>query len=86
MVKGASALQAGCHRFRTGTAYFIPDTAKRCAALNEWIKSTTPIIQAAIARELQDLVDFITEKSINIEKVLTSGTSSCIRKRKHLPV
>ncbi len=42
-------------------AYFIPDTSKRRAALDEWIKSTTPIIQAAVTHELQDLVDQMTE-------------------------
>jgi len=42
-------------------ASFIPDTAKRRAALAEWIKSTTPVIQAAVTQELQDLVEFVTE-------------------------
>jgi len=42
-------------------AFFIPDTAKRRAALEEWIKSTTPIIQAAVTQELEDLVEFVTE-------------------------
>ena len=42
-------------------AFFIPNTAKRRAALDEWIKETAPIIQAAVAQELQDLVEFVTE-------------------------
>lgn len=41
--------------------FFIPDAAKRRAALDEWIKSTTPIIQAAVTQELDDLVEFITK-------------------------
>ncbi|MFC2065459.1 hypothetical protein ACFLUO_01125 [Chloroflexota bacterium] len=31
-------------------AFFIPDTEKRRAALEEWIKSTTPVIQAAVTQ------------------------------------
>ena len=42
-------------------AFFIPDTAKRRAALDEWIKSTTPIIQAAVSEELKSLVELVTE-------------------------
>ncbi len=42
-------------------AFFIPDTAKRKAALDRWIKSTTPTIQAAVTQELIDLVEFVTE-------------------------
>lgn len=43
------------------SAFFIPDTAKRRAVLDEWIKSTAPVIQAAVTQELQDLVEFVTE-------------------------
>jgi len=43
------------------TWLFLPDSAKRRAALDAWIKSTTPVIQTAVTQELQDLVDFITE-------------------------
>ncbi len=43
------------------SAFFIPDTAKRRAALDEWIKSIAPVIQAAVTQELQDLVEFVTE-------------------------
>lgn len=42
-------------------AFFIPDTSKRRAALDEWIESTTPAIQAAVTQELHDLVEFVTE-------------------------
>lgn len=41
-------------------AFFIPDTVNRRAKLDEWIKLTTPVIQAAVTQELEDLVKFIT--------------------------
>jgi hypothetical protein len=42
-------------------AFFIPDTSKRRAALDKWIKSTVPVIQAAVTQELEDFVKLITE-------------------------
>ena len=36
------------------SAFFIPNTAKRKAALDKWVEETTPIIQAAVKEELKD--------------------------------
>lgn len=41
-------------------AFFIPDTKKRREALNVWIDSTTPIIQATVKEELKAFVDWVT--------------------------
>jgi len=43
------------------SAFFIPDSKKRRAALDAWIKSTTPVIQAAVSEELMALIEFVTE-------------------------
>lgn len=42
-------------------AFFIPDSEKRRAALDSWIKSTTLVIQAAVSEELEAFIDFVTE-------------------------
>jgi hypothetical protein len=42
-------------------AFFIPDANGRRAALDKWIRSTTPVIQAAITEELEDFIDAITK-------------------------
>jgi DNA-nicking Smr family endonuclease len=42
-------------------AFSVLDPLKRRGAFNKWIRLTTPIIQAAVSQELEDLVSFITE-------------------------
>jgi len=39
------------------TAFFIPDPAKRRAALDEWVKTSTPIIQATVREELKVFIE-----------------------------
>ncbi|MFC1901356.1 Smr/MutS family protein [Chloroflexota bacterium] len=43
------------------TAFFQPDPTKRRVALDKWVEDTTPVIQAAVKAELQELVEYITE-------------------------
>jgi len=43
------------------SAFFIPDSAKRREALDQWITETTPVIQAVVKEELQVLIEQITE-------------------------
>lgn len=43
------------------SAYLIPDSVRRQAALEKWIESTSPVIQAAVSEELRALVESITE-------------------------
>ena len=43
------------------SAFFMPDSKKRQAALDAWIKSTTPVIQDAVGEELKTLIEFVTE-------------------------
>ncbi len=42
-------------------AFYEPDPVKRKAALNDWVKDTTPVIQDAVAEELETFVEFVTQ-------------------------
>ena len=42
------------------SAFFIPDSRKRKAALDDWINSATPAIQGAVKEELRSFIEFIT--------------------------
>lgn len=42
------------------TAFFIPDPIKRRAALNTWVRSATPVIQAAVNGELKAFIESTT--------------------------
>lgn len=59
--RGSMATVLGQEGRALYNVFFIPDTAKRRVALDEWIKSTAPIIQDAVTQELEDLVEFVTE-------------------------
>lgn len=43
------------------STFFIPDTEKRRVALDAWIESTTPVIQAAVSEELKAFIEWVTE-------------------------
>src|SRR4030042_250438 len=43
------------------TAFYEPDSKKRKKALDKWVKKTTPAVQKAVAEELKNLVEFITQ-------------------------
>jgi hypothetical protein len=41
------------------TAFFEPDPEKRKATIESWIKSSTPVIQAAVENDLRMYIDAI---------------------------
>jgi len=43
------------------SAFFEPDSTQRRAALDAWVESATPAIQAAVSEELKAFVEFVTE-------------------------
>ena len=43
------------------TAFYEPDVAKRREALQAWVKSATPGIQAAVEGELKAYIEWVTE-------------------------
>ena len=43
------------------SAFFIPDSAKRRDALDQWVEETNLVIQAAVKEELQAFIEWITE-------------------------
>jgi len=48
-------------------AFFIPNADKRRDALNKWIKSATPAIQAAVEEELETFIEFITANRWSVD-------------------
>jgi len=43
------------------SAFYEPDATKRREALNRWVKSATPVIQAAVSDELEAFIISITQ-------------------------